>query len=218
MDLLICSCLYGSSSKCCLAPALLQRVEFINILKTIICLSRFDPRSRKRLFDLLSTWCEDTTSPWGQEGGGDYRREVERYKAAQSVRYKDSMDRITIEKDINERVEAIQWVAMNAMAALLYGACFDDNARKMSGRIVSWINGLFLEPAGRVPVGFSPADSRTISPHSKFGITGVLEGLRGGNGRDRQRGSPARVLLAKTALMNLLQSNLDLFPACIDQV
>lgn len=128
------------------------------------------------------------------------------------------MDRITIEKEINERVEAIQWVAMNAMAALLYGPCFDDSARKMSGRIVAWINGLFLEPVGRVPVGFSPADGRTISPHSKFGITGILEGLRGGTGRDRHRGSPSRVLLAKTALMNLLQSNLDLFPAFIDQV
>lgn len=179
---------------------------------------RFDPRSRKRLFDLLSSWCEDTTSAWGQDGGSEYRREVERYKAAQNVRVKDSMDRITIEKEINERVEAIQWVAMNAMAALLYGPCFDDSARKMSGRIVAWINGLFLEPVGRVPVGFSPADGRTISPHSKFGITGILEGLRGGTGRDRHRGSPSRVLLAKTALMNLLQSNLDLFPAFIDQV
>lgn len=179
---------------------------------------RFDPRSRKKWFDLLASWCEDTTSSWGQDGGSEYRREVERYRAAQSLRVKDSIDKISVEKEINDRVDAIQWVAMNAMAALLYGPCFDDSARKMGGRIVAWINGLFLEPAGKVPAGFSPADARNISPHSKFGITGFLEGMRGGTGRDKQRGSPARVLLAKTALMNLLQSNLDLFPAFIDQV
>jgi hypothetical protein len=179
---------------------------------------RFDPRNRKKLFDLLSSWCEDTTSGWGQDSGSEYRREVERYKAAQSLRVKDSMDKITVEREINERVDAIQWVAMHAMAALLYGPCFDDSARKMSGRIVAWINGLFLEPKEPKGSGYSPADARNISPHSKFGITGFLEGMRGGTGRDKQRGSPARVLLAKTALMNLLQSNLDLFPAFIDQV
>ncbi|XP_024390755.1 uncharacterized protein [Physcomitrium patens] len=178
---------------------------------------RFDPRSRKKWFDLLSSWCEDTTTGWGQDGSSEYRREVERYKAAQSLRVKDSMDKNSIEKEINDKVDAIQWVAMNAMAALLYGPCFDDNARKMSGRIVAWINGLFLEPSGRMPAGYSPADARNMSPHSKFGITGFLEGMRNGTGRDKQRGSPARVLLAKTALMNLLQSNLDLFPAFIDQ-
>lgn len=106
---------------------------------------------------------------------------------------------------------------MNAMAALLYGPCFDDGARKMTGRIVNWINGLFLEPAGKVPAGFSPADARNISPHSKYGMTGLLEGNKY-YGKEKQRGSPARVLLAKNALMNLLQSNLDLFPAFIDQV
>ncbi|XP_024392551.1 uncharacterized protein [Physcomitrium patens] len=178
---------------------------------------RFPPPNRKKLFDLLSSWCEDTTTGWGQDGGSEFRREVERYKAAQSLRVKDSVDKITIEKEINDRVDAIQWVSMNAMAALLYGPCFDDSARKMSGRIVAWINGLFLEPAGRVPGSYLPTEARNISPHSKFGVTGFLEGMRGGTGRDKQRGSPSRVLLAKTALMNLLQSNLDLFPAFIDQ-
>ncbi|KAJ7549297.1 hypothetical protein O6H91_07G048400 [Diphasiastrum complanatum] len=176
---------------------------------------RFDLRTRKRLFDLLSSWCDDNTIAWGQQDGvSDYRREVERYKSAQNVRTKDSVEKITIEKEINEQVEAIQWVSMNAMAALLYGPCFDDNVRKMSGRIVSWINGLFVEHAARMPLGYSPADPRTPS-HSKFGVAGVLNILRGG--RDKQRNSPSRVTLAKTALMNLLQTNLDLFPACIDQ-
>lgn len=188
----------------------------MKLLLKYIC--RFPPPNRKKLFDLLSSWCEDTTTGWGQDGGSEFRREVERYKAAQSLRVKDSVDKITIEKEINDRVDAIQWVSMNAMAALLYGPCFDDSARKMSGRIVAWINGLFLEPAGRVPGSYLPTEARNISPHSKFGVTGFLEGMRGGTGRDKQRGSPSRVLLAKTALMNLLQSNLDLFPAFIDQV
>ncbi|CAM6088431.1 unnamed protein product [Calypogeia fissa] len=178
---------------------------------------KFDSRMRKRLFDVLSSWCDDTSSAWGQDGVNEYRREIERYKSAQNVRTKDSVERINLEKEVNEQVDAIQWVAMNAMAALLYGTCFDDSARKMSGRVVSWINGLFLEPVNRVPVGHSPADPRTPSPHSKFGVIGTLDGFRGGGGRDRQRITSSRVLLAKTALMNLLQTNLDLFPACIDQ-
>ncbi|KAG6553135.1 hypothetical protein Mapa_005194 [Marchantia paleacea] len=174
--------------------------------------------TRKRLFDLLSSWCDDTSSAWGGDGVSEYRKEIERYKSSQNVRTKDSVEKITVEKEINEQVDAIQWVAMNAMAALLYGPCFDDSARKMSGRVVSWINGLFLEPVSRVPIGYSPADPRTASPHSKFGISGVVDVFRGGAaGRDRQRVSSSRVLLAKTALMNLLQTNLDLFPACIDQ-
>lgn len=179
---------------------------------------KFDPRARKRLFDLLSSWCDDTSSAWGQDGVNEYRREIERYKSAQNGRTKDSVERITLEKEINEQVDAIQWVAMNAMAALLYGLCFDDSARKMSGRVVSWINGLFLEPVSRGPITYSSADPRTPSPHSKFGVGGLADGFRGGAGRDRQRITSSRVLLAKTALMNLLQTNLDLFPACIDQV
>ncbi|KAL2624356.1 hypothetical protein R1flu_008601 [Riccia fluitans] len=179
---------------------------------------KFVPGTRKTLFDLLTSWCDDTSSAWGGDGVSDYRREIEKYKSSQNVRTKDSVEKISVEKEINEQVDAIQWIAMNAMAALLYGPCFDDSARKMSGRVVSWINGLFLEPATRVPVGYSPADPRTASPHSKFGLSGIADVFRGGAvGRDRQRMSSYRVLLAKTALMNLLQTNLDLFPACIDQ-
>ncbi|KAK6152651.1 hypothetical protein DH2020_012290 [Rehmannia glutinosa] len=101
---------------------------------------------------------------------------------------------------------------MNAMASLLYGPCFDDNARKMSGRVISWINSLFIEPAPRAPFGFSPVDPRTPS-YSKY--TG--DGGRGATNRDRHRGGHHRVSLAKLALKNLLLTNLDLFPACIDQ-
>lgn len=114
---------------------------------------------------------------------------------------------------MNEQIEAIQWASMNAMASLLYGPCFDDSARKMSGRVVSWINSLFIEPAPRAPFGYSPADPRTPS-YSKF--TG--DGGRGATGRERHRGGHLRVSLAKMALKNLLLTNLDLFPACIDQV
>ncbi|KAF5735639.1 protein furry [Tripterygium wilfordii] len=173
---------------------------------------KFDQRTRKRLFDLLLTWSEDSGSTWGQDGVSDYRREVERYKASQHTRSKDSVDKISFDKELSEQVEAIQWASTNAMASLLYGPCFDDNARKMSGRVILWINSLFIEPAPRAPYGYSPADPRTPS-YSKF----AGEGGRGAAGRDRHKGGHYRVALAKLALKNLLLTNLDLFPACIDQ-
>ncbi|XXG72020.1 hypothetical protein AAC387_Pa07g1207 [Persea americana] len=173
---------------------------------------KFDPKTRRRLFDLLLSWCDDTGGMWGQDSVSDYRREIERYKQSQHNRSKDSVDKISFDKEVSEQVEAIQWASMNAMASLLYGPCFDENARKMSGRIINWINNLFIEPATRAPLGYSPADPRTPS-YSKY--TG--EGGRAGAGKDRQRGGHLRVPLAKTALKNLLQTNLELFPACIDQ-
>ncbi|KAF5206548.1 furry-like protein [Thalictrum thalictroides] len=173
---------------------------------------KFDVKTRKRLFDLLLSWCDETGSTWGQEGANEYRREIERYKQSQHTRSKDSVDKISFDKEMNEQVEAIQWASMNAMASLLYGPCFDDSARKMSGRVISWINSLFIEPAPRAPFGYSPADPRTPS-YSKY--TG--EGGRAAIGRDRHKGSHLRISLAKTALKNLFQTNLDLFPACIDQ-
>uniref|UniRef100_A0A7N0UI30 ARM repeat superfamily protein n=1 Tax=Kalanchoe fedtschenkoi TaxID=63787 RepID=A0A7N0UI30_KALFE len=172
---------------------------------------KFDLRTRKRLFDLLLSWCDDTGNMWGQDGGSDYKREIERYKSSQHSRSKDSVDKLSFDKEVGEQVEAIQWASMNAMASLLYGPCFDDNARKMSGRVISWINSLFVEPATRAPFGYSPADPRTPS-YSKY----LGEGTRGGTGRDRLRGGN-RVSLAKQALKNLLLTNLDLFPSCIDQ-
>ncbi|BAU01429.1 hypothetical protein VIGAN_11066000 [Vigna angularis var. angularis] len=173
---------------------------------------KFDVRTRKRLFDLLLSWSDDTCSTWSVDGVSDYRREVDRYKSSQHARSKDSVDKISFDKELNEQVEAIQWASMNAIASLLYGPCFDDNARKMSGRVISWINGLFLEPTPRAPFGFSPADPRTPS-YTKY----QGEGGRGAAGRDRIKGGHHRVSLAKLALKNLLLTNLDLFPSCIDQ-
>ncbi|KAK4798256.1 hypothetical protein SAY86_030582 [Trapa natans] len=171
---------------------------------------KFDLRTRKRLFDLLLSWSDDGGNAWGQDGVSDYRREVERYKTSQHSRSKDSVDKLLFDKELSEQVEAIQWASMNAMASLLYGPCFDDNARKMSGRVINWINSLFMEPAARAPFGYSPADPRTPS-YSKY--TG--ESGRGTAGRNK--GGHLRVGLAKLALKNLLLTNLDLFPACIDQ-
>ncbi|KAM3306018.1 protein furry like isoform X1 [Capsicum chacoense] len=173
---------------------------------------KFDIRTRRQLFDLLITWSDDASNTWNQDSVNDYRREVERYKSSQHSRSKDSMDKLSFDKDLSEQVEAIQWASSNAMASLFYGPCFDDNARKMSGRVISWINSLFIEPAPRAPFGYSPADPRTPS-YSRF--TG--ESVRGTTGRDRHRGNHLRVSLAKLALRNLLVTNLDLFPACIDQ-
>lgn len=172
---------------------------------------RFDSRLRKRLFDLLLSWSDDSGSTWGQEGNSDYRREIERYKASQHNRSRESLDKLAFDREMAEQLEAINWASMNAIASLLYGPCFDDNARKLSGRVISWINSLFMELAPRAPFGHSPVDPRTPS-YSKH-----TDGGRFG-GRDKQKTSHLRVLLAKTALKNILQTNLDLFPACIDQV
>ena len=177
---------------------------------------KFDVKTRKRLFDLILSWSEETGSTWGQDVVSDYRREVERYKTSQHNRTKDSADKISFDKELNEQIEAIQWASLNAMASLLYGPCFDDNARKMSGRVISWINSLFIEPALKVPFGSSPSDPRTPS-YSKFTGESGQSG-RGTTGRDRHRGGHQRVALAKLALKNLLLTNLDLFPSCIDQV
>lgn len=173
---------------------------------------KFDLRTRKRLFDLLLSWCDDMPNSWSQDGISDYRREVERYKSAQHGRSKDSIDKLSFDKEVSEQVEAIQWASMNAMASLLYGPCFDDNVRKMSGRLISWINSLFTEPAPRPPFGYSPADPRTPT-YFKYGDAGRIVGTK-----DRQRGGHLRVYLAKTALKNLLRTNLDLFSALIDHV
>ncbi|KAI3888315.1 hypothetical protein MKX03_035856 [Papaver bracteatum] len=168
---------------------------------------KFDIKTRKRLFDLLLSWCDEIgTTVGGQDGVTEYRREIDRYKQAQHGRSKESVDRISFDKEMNEQVEAIQWASMNAMASLLYGPCFDDNARKMSGKVIYWVNGLFTEPAPRAPSGYSPVDSRTPR---------YADGGRASVGRDQKKG--LRVALAKTALKNLIQTNLDLFHACIDQ-
>ncbi|KVH92614.1 Armadillo-like helical [Cynara cardunculus var. scolymus] len=156
---------------------------------------KFDPKTRKRLFDLLLSWCDDSGSTWSQDSASDYRREVERYKSSQHSRSKDSIDRISFDKEVTEQVEAIQWASMNAMASLLYGPCFDDNARKMSGRVISWINSLFIEPAPRAPFGYSPVDPRTPS-YTKY--TG--EGGRGATGRDRNRGGHLRCYYSDAAI------------------
>lgn len=171
---------------------------------------RFDNRIRKRLFDLLLTWSEDSGSSWGQESSSDYRREIERYKTSQHTRSRESLDKLAFDREMAEQLEAINWASMNAIASLLYGPCFDDNARKMSGRVISWINSLFMEPSARAPFGHSPVDPRTPS-YSKHTDGGRFIG------RDKQKTTHFRVLLAKTALKNILQTNLDLFPACIDQ-
>ncbi|KVI08969.1 Armadillo-type fold [Cynara cardunculus var. scolymus] len=166
---------------------------------------KFDPKTRKRLFDLFLSWGDDVGNTWSQDGLSDYRREVERYKSSRKTRSKDSIDRSSFDKEVSEQVEAVQWASMNSMASLLYGPCFDfDNARKMSGRIIYWINSLFIESAPRAPFGYSPTDPRApfYSKHT---------------GCDKSKVGHLRVSLAKIALKNLILTNLDLFPACIDQ-
>ncbi|XP_076893206.1 uncharacterized protein LOC143545157 [Bidens hawaiensis] len=162
---------------------------------------KFDLKTRKRLFDLFLSFCDDSGNTFSQDGLSDYRHEVERYKSSQHARSKDSVDKLKFDKELSEQVEAVQWASMNCMASLLYGPCFDfDNAKKMSGRIIYWINSLFIESAPRA-CGYSPTD-----PKGPFYTK-----------HNKSRVGHLRVSIAKIALKNLILSNLDLFPACIDQ-
>eukprot|EP00850_Spirogloea_muscicola_P016988 SM000142S00502 [mRNA] locus=s142:28293:45159:+ [translate_table: standard] len=178
----------------------------------------FDTKLRKRLFDHFASWCQDPAVLGGQQGNG-YWREVERVKATHMLRTKDATERAALEKEIIEQLEAIQWAAMTAMGNLLYGPCFDDGVRRMSGKVVKWIKGLLMEPPpiGK-PLGVpssSPLASRMIlSGPVQFQQRTLGSGLL--TEKERSKGS-WRVLLAKMGLLNLLQTNLDLFPACIDQ-
>ncbi|KAD7479458.1 hypothetical protein E3N88_02594 [Mikania micrantha] len=163
---------------------------------------KFDTKTRKRLFDLFLSSCDDSSYAFRQDGLSDYRREVERYKSSQHARSKDSLDKLKFDKELSEQVEAVQWASMNCMASLLYGPCFDfDNARKMSGRIIYWINSLFIESVPRAPCGYIPSD-----PKGPFWTK-----------HNKSKVGHLRVSLAKLALKNLILSNLDLYPACIDQ-
>jgi Cell morphogenesis central region len=72
--------------------------------------------------------------------------------------------------------------------AVLQGPAFDVDARRPQGKPVAWIERLFLaKPAA------APADA----------------------GRATAR--PSKDAVARSALLNLLQSNLDLLDACVDQ-
>lgn len=128
------------------------------------------------------------------------------------------------------QVECIQWAATHAMAALLSGACFDDNVRKMNGRVMLWIHGLFTGTSERVPLGgnYSPVDPRTPSPHvrtgsyahsvmasSVYGSTSTLPRAR--SALSGHYSATSRSGVARTALLNLLLTNPDMFPTCIDQ-
>lgn len=62
----------------------------------------FDPKTRKRLFDLFLSCCDDSGSTSSQDGLSDYRREVERYKSSHHTRSKDSMDRVLFDKELSE--------------------------------------------------------------------------------------------------------------------
>eukprot|EP00850_Spirogloea_muscicola_P018806 SM000176S03137 [mRNA] locus=s176:102016:119238:- [translate_table: standard] len=178
----------------------------------------FDTKLRKRLFDHFASWCQDPAVLTGQQGNS-YWREVERVKATHMLRTKDATERAALEKEIIEQLEAIQWAAMTAMGNLLYGPCFDDGMRRMSGKVVNWIKGLLMEPpSSGKPLGIpssSPLATRMIlSGPVQFQQRTLGSGLL--TEKERSKGS-WRVLLAKMGLLNLLQTNLDLFPACIDQ-
>lgn len=128
------------------------------------------------------------------------------------------------------QVECIQWAATNAMAALLYGTAFDDTVKKMNGRVMVWIHGLFTGTSERVPLGgnYSPVDPRTPSPHMRTGsYAGMMASSVYGSTNTLPRsksalgvGAPAmaaRIGVARTALLNLLLTNTDMFHSCIDQ-
>ncbi|CAI5507771.1 unnamed protein product [Closterium sp. Naga37s-1] len=204
---------------------------------------RFDIKLRRQLFDLMASWCD--------EAGGlesmtsEFRREVERTKAAAMARTKDAAERAAVEKELNEQADAIHGMAMQALAALLHGPCFDEGLRKMSGKAVTWIRSLMESAAG---TGQAAAGMGGMGMGMGMGMMGMGMGMgmmgmgmgMGGSPRDvfnRRKGgegghgkgvgnrewrslfgSPSwRSMLGREALLNLLKTNPDIVPAIIDQ-
>ncbi|CAI5980131.1 unnamed protein product, partial [Closterium sp. NIES-64] len=204
---------------------------------------RFDIKLRRQLFDLMASWCD--------EAGGlesmtsEFRREVERTKAAAMARTKDAAERSAVEKELNEQADAIHGMAMQALAALLHGPCFDEGLRKMSGKAVTWIRSLMESAAG---TGQAAAGMGGMGMGMGMGMMGMGMGMgmmgmgmgMGGSPRDvfnRRKGgegghgkgvgnrewrslfgSPSwRSMLGREALLNLLKTNPDIVPAIIDQ-
>lgn len=72
---------------------------------------RFSTRTRKRLFDLLGSWTDDGSGVYQSadlSGGGDYRREVERFKQAQTLKMRESQDRMALDRDLADQVGALR--------------------------------------------------------------------------------------------------------------
>nr|XP_029123160.1 uncharacterized protein LOC105052444 [Elaeis guineensis]XP_029123164.1 uncharacterized protein LOC105052444 [Elaeis guineensis]XP_029123166.1 uncharacterized protein LOC105052444 [Elaeis guineensis]XP_029123167.1 uncharacterized protein LOC105052444 [Elaeis guineensis] len=94
-------------------------------------------------------------STWGQDRSGQHNQS------------RESVDKFTFDKEAIEQVQAIQWASMNDIASLLYGPYFDDNARKMAGRVIPWINSFLMEQVPKAPCAYSLVVPQTLS-YSKF--------------------------------------------------
>eukprot|EP00897_Mesotaenium_endlicherianum_P002114 jgi/Mesen1/1930/ME000146S01025 len=187
---------------------------------------RFDARARKRLFDLVASWCEDPSNTWAPDEAAEYDKVLEQVRAVATVKSKDSNDRLSAEKELNNQAQIIQVKAMSAMAALLYGPCFDSDIRKMAGRVVAWLR--FLMENSQ-PLNFSPTVG---TPSVRASLASPMWPPSIDFSRSRKRvsksasskwrredhASPSwRATLARDALLNLLITNPDIFAACIDQ-
>ncbi|KAF3667284.1 hypothetical protein FXO38_08680 [Capsicum annuum] len=124
---------------------------------------KFDIRTRKCLFDLLLSWSDDAGNTWSQDGVNDYRREVERYKSTQQSRSKDSIDKLTFYKELNEHIrdDALQMLEMLSVREWA-----DDGMEGHGDQFLDEIEKLWSKIASK---------PRNISPVSDFLIAKGIE-------------------------------------------
>eukprot|EP00898_Chlorokybus_atmophyticus_P003403 jgi/Chlat1/4063/Chrsp26S04002 len=198
---------------------------------------------RRRLFYTVGAWCDEGAV---QGWGADSRKEAERLRNAMVVRVKDPNERSTMELDTNGQIECLEWAAREAMSALLLGAAVDDEARRLRGRIVTWINNLFMRSmdhpvnspwsnvsgsgmgtpnaAGSFSGAASPA--AYVGAHSGLiseavvvndaAMLGVSQSFSRHDGAGSGTMRPSIFVIARTSLSNMVQTNPELFPLCID--
>lgn len=131
----------------------------------------------------------DTFGSWCEEGSlpGRYRAEVGKMLAVSRLRIKDADLARQYEADMAETADVVEHAAYLAMAAMLLGPLFETQGQQPGSRVLSWIQRMLTAPPAPLPPPGSPS------------------------------AGPAKVVVAQTALLHLLSTNLDLFSVCVDQ-
>ncbi|KAL0053523.1 hypothetical protein WJX82_006983 [Trebouxia sp. C0006] len=131
----------------------------------------------------------DTFGTWCEEGStpARYRAEVGKTLAMSRMRIKDLEMARHYESDMAETADVVEHAAYVAMAAMLLGPSFETPGQQQGGRVLSWIQRMLT------------AANPTSASASSASV------------------GPAKSLVAQTALLHLLSTNVELFGVCVDQ-
>ncbi|CAG9464766.1 unnamed protein product [Pedinophyceae sp. YPF-701] len=147
----------------------------------------FTLEKRRAAFDVLATWVEET---------GLFQESAARsLSTAQLSRIKDPAERQQIIADLKLQNLHAGRAAAAAMASLLSGPAFDLDARKLQGRVFSWIDRLF-----------QTGEREKEREKSEKRRGGAREAVWGPSWRE----------VGKNGLRNHLSRNPDIFDACIN--